>query len=361
MAKILTIFNNKGGVGKTTLTYHMAHAFAEMGKKTLLVDLDPQCNLTITALQMQDIHDIWSPEDDYIEDFSAASSNIDEMLKSPRSIHFILKPTEDGVDDLSSLPPPVCLNDNLSIIPGRLTLHRFEAKVSERWNSVYSGDPLSIRTITNIRKISIEYAEEYGFDFVIFDTSPSLGALNKNILTLADAFLIPCTPDLFSVYGIRNIGKSLGEWSKQFDTVYNVISSNKRGQFPDKFVKLIGFTIYNAKKYDGPNNIHKLAKAHEHYANQIPSTIQKHIPQSVALPYDEVLGESIGGNSVIHTHNTFPSMAQKYHCPMWLIPDCDLDSEDVTTVRGNSQKFRDTQSAYQRFADAVIKRLGMIG
>ncbi|RWR26364.1 ParA family protein [Sinirhodobacter populi] len=355
--KILTIFNNKGGVGKTTLTYHLSHAFAEMGQRVLLVDLDPQCNLTITALEMEQIHDIWAPEDPYMDDFGAASNNIDEMVKSPRSIHFLLKPTEDGKDDIEDLPPPIQLAENLDIIPGRLTLHRFEAKVSERWNSVYSGDPLAIRTITNIRKYAHQYAEMYGYDVVVFDTSPSLGALNKNILTLADAFLIPCTPDLFSVYGIRNIGQSLDEWSKQFDTVFNVISTTKREQFPDHFVKLIGFTIYNAKKYDGPNNDLQLAKAHQHYAAQIPDTIRNFISQDVSLPFDDILDESIGGNSVIHTHNTFPSMAQRYHVPMWEIPDIEVEEEDKNTVRGNSKKFRATQQAYHDFAGEVLQRL----
>ncbi|MBB2198599.1 ParA family protein [Gluconacetobacter sp. 1c LMG 22058] len=359
-AKILTIFNNKGGVGKTTLTYHLANAFAEIGRRVLLVDLDPQCNLTITALEMEEIHKIWEPEDDYIEDFSASSGNLSEMIKTTRSIHFILKPTEDGKDDLVNLPPPYTLGRNLSIIPGRLTLHRFEAKVSERWNSVYSGDPLAIRTITNIRSISHEYARRHGFDIIIFDTSPSLGALNKNILTLADAFLIPCTPDLFSVYGIRNIGQSLKEWRKQFETVYDVISSSKRNHFPDRFVKLIGYTIYNAKKYDGQSNEYKLAKAHNYYAQQIPRTIREFIPQEIALPYNQILTDSIGGNSVIHTHNTFPSMAQRYHNPMWNIPEIEIESDDQNTVRGNAQKFRDTQESYHTFANDVLSRMDLV-
>ena len=358
--KILTIFNNKGGVGKTTLTYHLASSFAESGKRVLLVDLDPQCNLTIAALQMEEIHNIWAPEDDYIDDFSAASGNLQELLKSPRSIHFLLKPTEDGVDDLVDLPPPYELQDNLSIIPGRLTLHRFEAKVSERWNSVYSGDPLAIRTITNIRSIAHRYSEKFNYDYIIFDTSPSLGALNKNILTLADAFLIPCSPDLFSVYGIRNIGESLREWRKQFETVYDVISESKRSHFPNKFVKLIGYTIYNAKKYDGQSNEYRLAHAHYYYAQQIPITIQRFIPQNVSLPYAEILSGSIGENSVIHTHNTFPSMAQKYHLPMWKIPDADIEGEDQNTVRGNAQKFRDTRAAYQVFSADVLARMELL-
>jgi cellulose biosynthesis protein BcsQ len=89
----ISIFNNKGGVGKTTLTFHLAHALAELGKKTLVVDLDPQCNLTIFALDEETIWKTWSAEDDYIDDFNSTrerSPNFNAMLAEPRSVHFIL-------------------------------------------------------------------------------------------------------------------------------------------------------------------------------------------------------------------------------------------------------------------------------
>jgi len=102
----------------------LAHAFAELGKKTLVVDLDPQCNLTIFALTDEVIWEMWSAEDDYIDDFNSTrerNSDFDNILKSQRSIHFVLKPTEDGTAELPSLPPPFELATGLHLLPGRLT------------------------------------------------------------------------------------------------------------------------------------------------------------------------------------------------------------------------------------------------
>lgn len=228
---IVTVFNNKGGVGKTTLTFHLAHALGELGNKVLLIDLDPQCNLTIFSLSMETIHDIWVGEDDFVEDFAASKSRMkpshfDEVLNTVRSIHFSLKPTEDGTAELEHLPPPAAIGHNVDLIPGRLTLHLFEAKVGERWSGVYQGDPLAIRTSTRVRSLAHEYAAKHGYDIVILDTSPSLGSLNRNLLSLADGFIIPCSPDLFSVYGIRNIGSALTTWRKQFESIFHFLSDN---------------------------------------------------------------------------------------------------------------------------------------
>src|SRR6516162_1956634 len=122
--KIVSVFNNKGGVWKTTLTFHLAHALGEIGYKVLLMDLDPQCNLTIFSLDMEDIHDIWSIEDPFIDDFGAArnatpSDTYKGALNDLRSIHFLLKPTEDGTAELAKQPPPDQLGYTVDLLPGR--------------------------------------------------------------------------------------------------------------------------------------------------------------------------------------------------------------------------------------------------
>ena len=60
--KILTFFNNKGGVGKTSLIYHLAWTYADMGKRVVAVDLDPQANLTAAFLEEETIEKLWNEE-----------------------------------------------------------------------------------------------------------------------------------------------------------------------------------------------------------------------------------------------------------------------------------------------------------
>jgi cellulose biosynthesis protein BcsQ len=358
----ISIFNNKGGVGKTTLTFHLAHALAELGKRTLIIDLDPQCNLTIFALPDETIWDTWSAEDDYIDDFNSTreknQSVFNAMLEKPRSIHFVLKPSEDGTAESPSLPPPFELAPRLHLLPGRLTLHLFEDKISSRWSDVYQGDPLAIRTVTRVKTIAEEYANTHGYDIVIFDTSPSLGALNKTIISLVDGFVIPCNPDMFSLYGIRNIGNSLSIWKKQFETIFHLLSSEKRSYFPDEFVRFLGFTIYNARKYTGSNGW-DLAKAHYNFAQQIPQTVKSFIKKEIRshLSTDQ-LAAPIGDTSVMHSHSTLPSMAQKYHLPIWKVPQCPyLEGTDKSTIAGNRATYEATQTGYHSFAKDVLERL----
>ena len=180
--KIISLFNNKGGVGKSTLGYHLGYALNELGKKTLMIDLDPQCNLTICGIETEKLHQIWLEEDKYIDDFDKAFKENQNILESPRSIHFLLKPTEDGLSDFDVLPPTVELTSNLHLIPGRLSIHKYENKIAERWSGAYQGDNLSIRTITKIREICNLYAAKNNYDYIIIDTSPSLGILNKTII-----------------------------------------------------------------------------------------------------------------------------------------------------------------------------------
>ena len=221
------------------------------------------------------------------------------------------------------------------------------------------GDPLAIRTITQIRHLCTKYAEQRGYEFILFDTSPSLGILNKVIISTADAFLIPCMPDMFSLYGIKNIGNALAMWKKEFDTMFTLLSVQKRNYFPNRLVRFIGFTIFNARKYSGSTNPWNLAQAHYNYATQIPDMITQYIAEEVrsALP-DDVITSPIGGTAVMHSHSTLPNMAQKYRTPIWQVPSCgNIEAADRNTIAGNRARFEATQEDYHTFAQDLLERI----
>lgn len=370
--KILSVFNNKGGVGKTTLTYHLSHSLSELGYKVLMIDADPQCNLTIYSMPEDVIHDIWEAEDAFIDEGIEATKKtmrneqISTLLAQTRSLHFLVKPTEEGTGEVESLPPPYRLTNSLEIIPGRLSLHMFEEKVSSRWSDAYRGDSLAIRTITKIRSLAEEYAVKYSYDFVIVDTSPSLGALNKVIISTVDGFFVPALPDLFSLYGVRNIGRALSAWKSEFDVLYQLISEDKRRSFPNNFVSFLGYTIYNSKTYTYKNPSNKpkwnLAKAHLNYAQKIPQAIKDFIKSDLRKHLsDELLDEPIGGDAIMYSHNTFPAMAQKYHLPMWKVPSSNnIEKIDVSTLAGSRVKYEQTKGAYKAFSESLLQRVSLI-
>ena len=318
-----------------------------------------------------EIESIWQEEDPYMEDFSEAMERNPqcEVFRKPRSVHFLLKPVEDGFSEFETLPPAKKILENVYILPGRLSLHKFESKISERWNGLYQGESLSIRTVTAFRNICERYAEKYNIDYVIVDTSPSLGIMNKTIISTVDGFFIPTFPDMFSLYGIKNIGNSLALWQKEFNTIYNLISDNKIAKFPKKFVQYIGFTIYNAKKYTSKKNSNPygLAAAHYRYAILIPETIKENIKvQNIANIPNEIVTQPIGGLSVMYTHNTYPSVAQSLKCPMWAVPGIYskmrqdnkeyLEENQITVNNGLFNDYKSTLDNYKTFAKDFISR-----
>jgi cellulose biosynthesis protein BcsQ len=361
----ISVFNNKGGVGKTTLTFHLAHALGGLGKKVLMIDADPQCNLTICSLATDRIESIWAAENELIdagiEDYRAKHSNEDmkSLLATTRTLHFCLMPTEEGTGEYERQPPPEKITSNVHLIPGRLSLHSFEDKIASRWSDAFLGDPLALRTITRIRALAAEYAHKWKYDYVIVDTSPSLGILNKVVISTVDAFFVPATPDMFSLYGIRNIGRALKRWRHEFETMKSLLSDQKRSLFPHNFVSFLGYTIYNAKKYDNKSSPLGLASAHQLFANKLPGEIREYIPSELhANLTDELLAEPIGGSAVIHSHSTYPSVAQTYHIPMWRVPfQRPLLDDHANSVPSQKQRYLDTEDAYKTFALDLLTRM----
>ncbi|MND99266.1 Chromosome-partitioning ATPase Soj [compost metagenome] len=366
--KTISMFNNKGGVGKTTLGYNVATSLSGLGYKVLVVDLDPQCNFTIYSINEDYIESLWEEEEPYIVDLAKERARVGEntflqFLQKPHSVHFILKPIQDGSAGFEELIPPVEVRENFHIIPGRPSMYSYENTISSRWNGVAGREPLAIRTISAFRKLAEDYSKKYNYDFVFFDTSPNLGAMNKVAISTADGFIVPCLPDLFSLYGVKNIGAAIAEWNKEFERIHYMLEGQYNDELPKAQAKLIGYLIYNAKKYSnrGDNeNEWDLAIGHYKHALQIPDAIRASMPKSALVELnDKYVDLPIGNTAIMHTHNTLAGMAQSYKLPMWDIPSYEhLDEDDQATVRGNRSDYEVTKYKYQFFVMNMLARLG---
>jgi len=191
--KTIGFFNNKGGVGKTTLVYHIAWMFSELGIPVLAVDLDPQGNLSSMFLDDEILETLW-PADGH-----------------RKSIFACITPILEGVGDIQE-PHIEKINENLHLVVGDLGLSLFEDKLSENWPKCLDGDKAAFRAITAFYRIMQIAAEKIGANIVLIDIGPNLGAINRAALIATDHVVIPLSPGLFSLIGLKDLGPAIGNW-----------------------------------------------------------------------------------------------------------------------------------------------------
>lgn len=196
--KIISIFNNKGGVGKTTYLYHVAHLLAKKGKKVLLVDLDAQCNLSAYAITDKELEQSWNDRGN--------------------SIWNIVKPVYERLGDVRNRKPTQLRdNDNLFLVPGDVLLSNFEDTLGNTWSSAKGGDLGDLRVQSAIYRYIKKMAKQIEAGIVLLDLGPNLGALNRAVLSSSHYFIVPISPDLFSIRGTRNLGDKLVGWHKEWN------------------------------------------------------------------------------------------------------------------------------------------------
>ena len=196
MTPVLTFFNNKGGVGKTSLVYHAAWMLSELDRTVLVVDLDPQANLTAAFLDEDTLAELW-----------------DDTDSSPgRTIYRCVEPlTRVGDVGDPELRRPA---DGLHLLPGDLALSGFEDLLSAEWpNCLGSGNLYRpFRVVTAFWQVVQKGAAKASADIVLVDVGSSLGAINRSALIATDYVAVPLAADLFSRQALRNLGPTLRRW-----------------------------------------------------------------------------------------------------------------------------------------------------
>lgn len=202
----LAIFNHKGDVGKTTLTMNIAAALAESGKKVLLVDSDPQCNLTSYLVA-----------DDVVDDLLDRSDS-DEG----RTVWSALQPISEATGALKPIDPYELSLPRLFLLPGDIRLSEFEVDLTDFWAQCLQRKMRGFRGTTALSSLVNEITKTLQVDFVFYDCGPNIGPLNRIILLDCDYFIVPVACDLFSLRALKTLGRTLVGWIQEWSTIVDL-------------------------------------------------------------------------------------------------------------------------------------------
>ena len=317
--KTIAFFNNKGGVGKTSLVYHLAWMFRELGHTVLAMDLDPQSNLTSAFLEEEELELLW-PQGEHAQ---TILGTIDPLIQSLGDI----KPVKARH-----------IAERLYLVPGDLGLSLFEDRLSEAWSKCLDDNPANagdgFRVMTAFYRVVGAAAEAEKADITLIDVGPNVGAMNRAALVAADYVVIPLGADLFSLQGLRNLGPTLRSWRGGW-------GKRKEGRVPLNIaipacgMKPIGYVLLNPSVRGN-----RPVKAYLRWADRIPAVYASEVlgasPQAVGTESDA------NQLAMIKHFKSLMPMAQDARKPMFLLKPADgAIGGHATAVQDCYAQFRD--------------------
>ena len=359
--KQIALFNHKGGVSKTTTTFNLGWMLASKGKRVIIVDCDPQCNLTGMVLGFHDV-----------EDFSPIYHSKEEV----KNIRDGLAPAFESRPEL--LDPVVCEpvkgQPNLFLLPGHIGLAEYEVVLGMAQE--LSTSLLSLQNLPgSFHYLFSKTAEKYDADLILIDMGPSLGSINRNLLMTSDYFIVPMFPDFFSVMATGSLASILNQWSiwaKQGRAL--PILREATYPFPDKTPKFLGTIIQNYRVRQGKTpsaafknwfeeikqaTQTKLVPVLESNEMLLPCEIYKEVmpqPEYRQLAFFEDEYQAILGEPLLQMpdFNSLIALSQKHQAPIFALTDAQLEREGIVldTTRESMKQF---QRLYSEGADRIMK------
>jgi cellulose biosynthesis protein BcsQ len=248
----IVFFNNKGGVGKTSLVYHLAWMYADLGVKVLAADLDPQANLTAMFLNEDRLEQVW-PDGEHV-----------------LSIQGAIRPIQKGLGDVRQ-PAVEPISERIGLVIGDLGLSRFEDMLSDSWPKCLDRDEAAFRKVSALSRLTNQAARVRGAELVLMDVGPNLGAINRATMIGAQYVVIPLAPDLYSLQGLRNLGPTLRDWRQEWN--------DRLSRNPDPTMELpagqmtpVGYVIMQHATRAG-----RPARAYERWAARIPGEYRRSV------------------------------------------------------------------------------------
>ncbi len=319
----MAIYNHKGGVGKTTLTVNIAAALANRGKQVLLIDSDPQCNLTSYLFEESVVDDLLNKSD----------------TQHGETIWSAVKPVVEGTGALNIVGIYETSIKGLSLLPGDILLSEFEAELTQSWQNCFRRRGRGFITTTSLSHLANQIAHDYSLDYIFFDTGPNIGPLNRIILLDCDYFIIPGACDLFSIRALNTMGHTLVNWIKEWQTILSLA--------PDETYllagkpKFLGYIPQNYRVY-----AHIMSREPSKYLAEFQRRLYSDVITRLKDVYDDLpsSGSSINKLGEIKDFASLVQKSQRQGVPLWKV------------TGGNATNIQQAQTAFFKIADAIIKK-----
>lgn len=330
--QVITVFNNKGGVGKTTFLCNIAaHLAIHRDKKVLIVDADPQCNATLYLLPDEQIKGIYEKQNRptvqaYLDPLRKQGTFLEQRITPIKSPRF-----------------------KVSLIPGDPKLALSEDLLAEDWTSATHGAGRALLTTFVFYDLISKY---HKFDYCFIDVGPSLGAINRSVLIASNYFVMPMSVDLFSLMAIQNISTALGDWKGKLNRGLQSYKENENEEYRIRNeavrwrLKFAGYVTqqYTARTAQG---IKRPVRAYERILSKAPNLIKKHLSE----PFGIERANSFQLGEIPALHSLVP-MSQSAHSPIFSLKGKD------GVVGAHFSKVSEAESLYATISDRLIRNIG---
>ncbi len=327
--KTIAFFNNKGGVGKTTLVYHLAWMYAELGFSVVAADLDPQANLSAVFLGEDRLEELW-PDDGH-----------------PDSILGAVSPILRGLGDIRE-PHVERIAANLGLVVGDLGLSSFEAKLSSAWPDCLGRDESAFRTESAFHRTILNAAEQRNADLALIDVGPNLGAINRAAIIAANFVVFPLAPDLFSLQALRNVGPTLREWSNDWQDRLERRPPVPDLQLPSADILPAGYIVMQHAVRAG-----RPVQAYQKWIKRIPNVYRKEVLQQADGSVSSTEDDSECLATLKH-YRSLMAMAHEARKPMFHLKAAD------GALGGHIYAVQDCYRDFERLARRIAVRCGVV-
>ena len=323
--KTIAFFNNKGGVGKTSLVYHLAWMFADQGINTLAVDLDPQANLTAMFLNEDRLEQLW-PDGEHRD-----------------TVYGAIRPILRGTGDIA-IPHVEKITGKLGLIPGDLGLSRFEDKLSDAWPRCQLGDESAFRTMTAFHRL-VQHGVEQGAELILIDVGPNLGAINRSALIASDQVCLPLAPDLFSLQGLKNLGPTLREWRAVWSDLLTKAPVDL--PMPKGAMQPVGYIVMQHGILDS-----RPVKAYKRWMDRIPN-IYREVVMNEDSQFSPLVAQDPYCLSLLKHYRSLMPMAMEARKPIFFLKSAD------GAIGAHIEAVRSCYADFQKLAGKIAANAGI--